>query len=77
VCVSSLSQNTAMSTKRRGRRILPDRGVDAGEVDPLVQPAADPILAGVGNKVRKAADVFVSPGFSRLPQITSMARFWP
>jgi hypothetical protein len=56
------------------RRILLDLGVDAREVDLLVDPAADPIVAGVGNKVRGAADVFVVPGFSRLPQITSMAR---
>jgi thiaminase/transcriptional activator TenA len=41
------------------RRILPDLGVDAGEVDLLVEPSADPILASVGNKVRKAADLLV------------------
>ena len=61
----------------RGCGILPDLGIDAGEVDPLVEPAADTVLAGVGDKVREAADVFVVPGFSRLPQITSMARFSP
>ena len=61
----------------RRRRILPDFGIDAGEVDLLVEPAADPIVAGIGDKVRKAADVFIVPGFSRLPQITSIARFSP
>ena len=61
----------------RGRRILPDLGIDAGKVDPLVKPAADPIVAGVGNKVREIADVFIVSRFSRLPQITSMARLSP
>ena len=40
----------------RRRRILPDLGIDAGEVDPLVEPAADPFVAGIGNEVRKAAE---------------------
>src|SRR5271169_3779415 len=62
VCVSSLSQNTATSTKCAGR-ILPDLGIDAGEIDPLVEPAADPFVAGVGNEVREAADVFVVSRF--------------
>ena len=60
-----------------GRRVLPDRGIDAGEVDPLVEPPADPIVACVGNEVRKATDVFVVARLSRLPQITSMAPFSP
>jgi hypothetical protein len=51
-----------------GRRVLPDRGIDAGEVDPLVEPPADSIVAGVGNEVREAADVFV---VARLQPITS------
>jgi hypothetical protein len=41
----------------RRRRILPDLGIDALKIDPLVEPAADPIVAGVGNEVREAADV--------------------
>jgi hypothetical protein len=53
----------------RGRRILPDLGIDAGKVDPLVKPAADPIVAGVGNKVREIADVFrVSPVSADCPR---------
>jgi hypothetical protein len=76
VCVSSLSQNTATSTIRR-RRILPDLGVDAGEVDPFVEPMADPFIAGVGDEVRKAADVLVVPLCSLFPQITPMTRFSP
>ena len=44
-------------------RHLPDLGIEAGEVDPLVEPAPDPVVAGVGNKMRDAADVFVIPGF--------------
>src|SRR5271169_3583608 len=46
-----------------GCGILPDLCIDAGEIDPLVEPAADPVVAGVGNKVRKATDVFVVPRF--------------
>jgi hypothetical protein len=42
-------------------RILPDLGVDAGEVDPFVESMADPFIAGVGDEVRKAADVLVVP----------------
>ena len=45
----------------RRRRILPDLGVDAGEVDPFVEPMADPFIAGVGDEVRKAAEVLVVP----------------
>jgi hypothetical protein len=33
---------------------------------------ANPVVAGVGDKVREA-DVFVVPGLSRLPQITGAA----
>src|SRR6516162_2749921 len=43
----------------RGCRILPDLGIDARQVDPLVEPAVDPIVASVGNKMREASDVFV------------------
>ena len=37
----------------RRRRILLDLGIDPGEVDPLVEPAADPIVAGIGTKCGK------------------------
>ena len=77
VCVSSLPQNTATSTRCAGAASLPDLGIDAGEVDPLVEPAPDPVVAGVGNKMREAADVFVIPGFQPIAQITSIARFSP
>jgi hypothetical protein len=30
----------------RGCGIFPDLGIDAGEIDPLVEPRADPIIAG-------------------------------
>jgi len=63
VCVSSLPQNTATSTRCAGAASPPDLAIDAGEVDPLVEPAPDPVVAGVGNKMREAADVFVIPGF--------------
>ena len=43
----------------RRRRILPDRAINASEVDLLVKPAANPVVAGVGNEVREAADIFV------------------
>ena len=55
-----------MSARCARRSVLPDRGVDAVEVYPLVEPAADPIVASIGNKVRKAADVLVA----RLQPIT-------
>ena len=45
-----------------GCGIIPDLGIDAGEIDLLVEPAADPIAAGVGNEVREAADVLLVPG---------------
>jgi hypothetical protein len=61
----------------RRRGILPDLGIDAGKVDPLVEPMADPLIAGVGDEVRKAADIFVVPRFQLIAQITSMARFSP
>jgi hypothetical protein len=53
-----LSQKTAMSTMWADR-VLPDIGIDADEVDPLVEPPSDRIVAGVGDEVGKAADVFV------------------
>ena len=34
------------------RRILPDLAIDAGEIDRLAEPAADPVVAGVSNEVR-------------------------
>ena len=37
----------------RRRRTLPDLGIDPGEVDPLVELAADPIVAGIGTKCGK------------------------
>ena len=37
----------------RGRRILPDLGIDAGLIDPLVEPAADPFIAAIGNELGK------------------------
>ena len=43
----------------RRRRILPDLGIDVAEVDLFVEPTAGPLLAGVGNEVREAADAFV------------------
>ena len=52
----------------RGCGILPDLGIDADEIDPLVEPAADPIVAGIGDKVRKAADVFIVPGLADCPR---------
>jgi hypothetical protein len=61
----------------RGCRILPDLGIDARQVDPLVEPPANPIVASVGNKVRKAADVFVVSRSQPVAQITSIARFSP
>jgi len=45
----------------RRRSVLPDLPIHASEVHPLVEPTANPLLAGVGNKVREAADVFVFP----------------
>ena len=43
----------------RRRRIFPDLGIDAGEIGPLVEPAADPILAAIGNEMGEAANVLV------------------
>jgi hypothetical protein len=58
----------------QARRVLPDFGIDALEVDLLVEPAADSVIASIGYEMRKAADEFVVPAFSRLPQTTSIAR---
>jgi hypothetical protein len=41
----------------RRRRILPDLGIDAGEVDLFLEPTANPVVAAVGNEVWKTADV--------------------
>jgi len=57
VCASSLSQNTATSTTCVGAA-SPDFGIDTGEIDPLVEPAADPVITAVGNEMREAADIF-------------------
>jgi hypothetical protein len=35
------------------RRILPDLGIDAGEVDPLIKTVADLVVAGIGYEVRE------------------------
>src|SRR5215472_809123 len=43
----------------RRRHIFPDLGIDTGEVDLLVEPAADPVVSAVGNEVGEAADEFV------------------
>ena len=43
------------------RRILPDFGIDALEIDLLVKPAADPVVTAVGNEMREAVNVLVSP----------------
>jgi hypothetical protein len=40
----------------RRRRIISDLCIDAGEVDLLVEPAAGPMVAGIGHEVREAAD---------------------
>jgi hypothetical protein len=61
--VWSLSQNTATSTTRARRGIVPDLGMDAGEVDPLVEPMADRFIAGVGDEVWEAADLPVVTRF--------------
>jgi hypothetical protein len=41
----------------RRRCILPYLGVDAGEVDPFVEPMSDPFVAGVSNEVGEAVDI--------------------
>jgi hypothetical protein len=62
VCLSLLSQNTAISTKCAGA--VPSRCRHrCAEVDLFVEPTVGPLLAGVGNEVREAADVFVFPRF--------------
>jgi hypothetical protein len=60
VCVVAVAEDGDIDHVRR-HRILPDLGIDALEVDPLVEPAADPVVATVGNEVREAADVLVVP----------------
>jgi hypothetical protein len=59
------------------RRILPDLAIDASEVDPLVKPSADPIIATIGDEMWETADVFVLSRLQPIAQITSMARFSP
>jgi hypothetical protein len=46
----------------RRDRILPNLGIDVGEVDPFVEPVSHPFVAGVGNEVRGAVDVLIVPG---------------
>jgi hypothetical protein len=48
-----------MSVRCTGAASFQNLGVDAGEVDLLVEPPPDLIVAGVGGEVRKATDVFV------------------
>jgi hypothetical protein len=62
VRVSSLSHQV----RRRG--VLPNLGVDADEVDLLVERFPDPIVTGVGDEVREAADVFVVPASADCPR---------
>jgi hypothetical protein len=72
VRIVAVAENGDVGHVRR-RGILPDLGIDAAEVDLLVEPSADPILAGVGDEVREAATVFVvRPASADCPQITSM-----
>ena len=47
----------------RRRGILPDLAINASEVDPLVKPAANPVIARVGNEVWESANVFVVSRF--------------
>jgi hypothetical protein len=47
----------------RRRRILPHLGIDAGEIDLFVEPAANPVVAAVGNEVWETTDVFVLARF--------------
>jgi hypothetical protein len=60
--VSSLSAEHGDIDQMRRRHILPD-GIGPSEVDLLVEPAADPIVTGVGDEVRKAADILVVARF--------------
>jgi hypothetical protein len=43
---------------RRG--IPPDLGIDTGEVNPLVEPVTDLVVARIGNIVRKAGNAFMA-----------------
>jgi hypothetical protein len=76
VRVVAVAEHRDINQVRR-RRILPDLAINASEVDPLVKPAANPVIAGVGNEVREAADVFVVPRVQPIAQITSIAGFSP
>jgi hypothetical protein len=42
--------------------ILPDLAIDAGDVDPLVEPMADVVVAGIADEVSTAT---ASPGTAR------------
>jgi hypothetical protein len=77
ICVSSPFTEHGDIDQVRGLGILPDLGIKAGKIDPLVEPTADPIIAGVGNEGQEAADIFIVPRFQLMPQITSIARFSP
>jgi hypothetical protein len=57
VRVVAVAEHRDINQVRR-RRIHPDLAIDAREVDPLVKPAADSVIAGVGNEVWEVADVF-------------------
>jgi hypothetical protein len=47
----------------RRRWFLPDLGIDALQVDFLVKPLPNPIIAAVSNEMREAANVFEVPRF--------------
>ena len=62
MCVVAVAEHGDIDQVRR-RRILPDLGIDVAEVDLFVEPTAGPLLAGVANEVREAADAFVLARF--------------
>ena len=57
----------------RRRGIFPDLAIDATEVDPLVKPAANSVIARVDNEVWETADVFCTRPVlaGRLVSVTS------
>src|SRR5580700_6907538 len=62
VRVVAVAEHRDINQMRR-RRILPDLAINASEVDPLVKPAANSLIAGVSNEVWEVADVFVLARF--------------
>jgi hypothetical protein len=58
VCIVAVAEHGDIDQVRR-RRILPDLGIDALQIDFLVEPTADPVIAAVSNEVREIADIFV------------------